>query len=104
MLYLKKVSVLAHTSRPYSEALTMRPVVLYIPYNTSSHEQTGNILKRRVYWKTNGIQQKTNQFLNQVLSHLQRKNLMMNKKVKMLLKAFGTENMCIGILEQEIPD
>ena len=28
----------------YSEAIIMRPAVLYIPYATSSHEQTGDIL------------------------------------------------------------
>ena len=32
-------SELAYTSHPYSEALAMRPAVLYIPYATSSHEK-----------------------------------------------------------------
>ena len=31
-------------SCPYSEALAMRPAVSYIPYATSSHEQTGDII------------------------------------------------------------
>ena len=35
---------LAYTARPYSEALAMRLVVLYITYATSFHEQTGNII------------------------------------------------------------
>ena len=31
-------------SCPYSEALSMQPEVLFIPYATSYHEQTGNII------------------------------------------------------------
>ena len=31
-------------SRPYSEALAMRPAVSYIPYATSYHEQTVGII------------------------------------------------------------
>ena len=31
-------------SRPYSEALSMRPEVSYIPYATSSHEKNGKIV------------------------------------------------------------
>ena len=38
-------SALAYTSRPYSEAMTMRPEVTYTPYATSSREKTGNIIK-----------------------------------------------------------
>ena len=37
-------SALAYTSRPYSEAMVMRPEVTYTPYDTSSREQTGNII------------------------------------------------------------
>ena len=37
-------SVLAYTSRPYSEAMAMRPAVTYTPYETSSKEQTGNVI------------------------------------------------------------
>ena len=37
-------SVLSYMSRPYSEALTIRPSVLYIPYTTSSYEQKGDII------------------------------------------------------------
>ena len=45
-LYLAKTfsSALAYTSHPYSEALAMQPSVLYIPYDTLSHEQTGYII------------------------------------------------------------
>ena len=33
-------STLSYTSRPYSEAMAMRPAVTYTPYATSSKEQT----------------------------------------------------------------
>ena len=38
-------SALAHTSRPYSEVMAMRPEVTYTPYATFSKEQTGNVMK-----------------------------------------------------------
>ena len=37
-------SVLAYMSRPYSEAMYMRPSVTYTPFVTSSREQTGDII------------------------------------------------------------
>ena len=37
-------SALAYTSRPYSEAMAMRPEVTYTPYGMSSREQTGDII------------------------------------------------------------
>ena len=37
-------SALSYTSRPYSEAMAMRPAVTYTPYATSSKEQTGDII------------------------------------------------------------
>ena len=37
-------SALAYTSRPYSEAMVMRPSVMYTPYATSSKEQTGDVI------------------------------------------------------------
>ena len=37
-------SALAYTSRPYSEAVAMRPEVTYTLYATSPKEQTGNVL------------------------------------------------------------
>ena len=37
-------SALSYTSRPYSEAMTMRPAVTYTPYATSLKEQTGDII------------------------------------------------------------
>ena len=37
-------SALAYTSRPYSEAMAMRPAVTYTPYTTSSKEKIGNVI------------------------------------------------------------
>ena len=37
-------SALAYMSRPYSEAMVMRPAVTYTPYDTSSKEQTGDVI------------------------------------------------------------
>ena len=37
-------SALSYTSRPYSEAMTMRPAVTYTPYAKSSKEQNGNVI------------------------------------------------------------
>ena len=37
-------SKLAYTLCPYSEALAMKPSVSYIPYDTSFHENSGNII------------------------------------------------------------
>ena len=37
-------SALSYTSRPYSEAMVVRPAVTYTPYATSSREQTGNVI------------------------------------------------------------
>ena len=37
-------SPLAYMSRPYSEAIVVRPEVTYTPYATSSKEQTGNVI------------------------------------------------------------
>ena len=38
------VSALSYSSRPYAEAMAMRPAVTYTPYATSSKEQTGNVI------------------------------------------------------------
>ena len=37
-------SSLSYTSRLYTEAMAMRPVVTYTPYTTSSKEQTGYVI------------------------------------------------------------
>ena len=37
-------SALSYTSRPYSEAMVMRPAVTYTLYATSSKEQTGDVI------------------------------------------------------------
>ena len=38
------VSALSYSSRPYAEAMAMRPAVTYTPYATSSKEQTGDVI------------------------------------------------------------
>ena len=40
----KYYSALSYMSRPYSEAMAMRPAVTYTPYATSSREQTGDVI------------------------------------------------------------
>ena len=37
-------SALSDTSRPYAEAMAMRPTLTYTLYATSSKEQTGNVI------------------------------------------------------------
>ena len=37
-------SALAYTSRPYSEAIEMRPELTYTPYATYSKEQIGDVI------------------------------------------------------------
>ena len=44
MLFLMKNCALSYTSRPYSEAMAMRPSVIYTPCATSSRGKTGDII------------------------------------------------------------
>ena len=37
-------SALSYKSRPFAEAMAMRPAVTYTPYATSSKEQTGDVI------------------------------------------------------------
>ena len=37
-------SALSYSSRPYAEAMAMRPAVTYTPYAMSSKEKTGNVI------------------------------------------------------------
>ena len=37
-------SALSYMSRPYAEAMAMRPAVTYTPYATSSKEQNGDVI------------------------------------------------------------
>ena len=53
VFYETSYSALAYTPRPYSEALAMWPVVSYIPYATSSHAKTGNIITFAQFEKLN---------------------------------------------------
>ena len=38
------VSALSYSSRPYAEAMAMRPALTYTPYATSSKEKTGDVI------------------------------------------------------------
>ena len=49
---------LAYTSRPYSEAMVMRPAVAYTPCSTSSRGETGNIITFTLF-EEGGILTKT---------------------------------------------
>ena len=40
----KNSSALSYKSHSYSEAMVMRPAVRYTPYDTSSREQTGDVI------------------------------------------------------------
>ena len=42
--YKRFSSALSYTSRPYAEAMAMRPAMMYTPYATSSKEQTGDVI------------------------------------------------------------
>ena len=37
-------SAMSYTSRPYAEAMAMRPAVTYTPYTMSSKEQTSDVI------------------------------------------------------------
>ena len=68
-------------SCPYSEALAMRPAVSYIPYATSYHEQTGNIITFAQFEEgnlalKNLIHKNMNKFCLQLMSYLQTMILM----------------------------
>ena len=53
-------SALSYTSRPYAEAMAMRPTVTYTPYTTSSKEQTGNVIKFSQFEEGNLISETRN--------------------------------------------
>ena len=68
-------------SRPYSKALATRPAVLYIPYATSSHEKTRNIITFAQFEEGNLLGNernvaKENQFWIQLMSRLHTLTLM----------------------------
>ena len=54
----KVSSVFAYSSHPYSEALAIQPEVSYIPYTTSSHEQTGDIITFTQFEEGNLVEKK----------------------------------------------
>ena len=48
-------SALSYTSRPYAEAMEMRPAVTYTPYATYSKEQTGDVITFAQFDEGNSI-------------------------------------------------
>ena len=44
MTFVTEIRTMSYTSRPYEEAMAMRPAVTYTPYATSSEEQTGDVI------------------------------------------------------------
>ena len=54
-------SELAYMSHPYSEAPTMQPEVLYIPYNKLFDEKTGNIITFSQFEEGNLVEKKCNE-------------------------------------------
>ena len=53
-------SALTYKSRPYAEAMAMRPTVTYTPYATSSKEQTGNLITFTQFEEGNWITETRN--------------------------------------------
>ena len=53
-------SALSYTSRPYAEAMAIRPTVTYTPYATSSKEQTGDVIKFAQFEEGNLITENRN--------------------------------------------
>ena len=64
----KNSSALSYTSRPYAEAMAMRPAVTYTPYATSSKEQTGDVITFAQFeeykrgWRSNNATQTGNRY------------------------------------------
>ena len=61
-LYLKKndSSALAYTSRSYSQEIVTQPEDLYVTYDTSFHEKTGNIGKFAQFEEGDLLENETN--------------------------------------------
>ena len=53
-------SALSYMSRPYAEAMEMRPKVTYTPYATSSKEQTDDVIKFTQFEEGNLISETRN--------------------------------------------
>ena len=54
------VSALSYTSRPYAEAMAMRPTVTYTPYATSSKEQTDDVITFTLFEEGNLLSETRN--------------------------------------------
>ena len=71
-------SALSYTSRPYSEAMAIRPAVTYTPYVTSSKEQTGDVITFTQFEEGNLLTETSNDTESGDKSN--RKSIMMSKQ------------------------
>ena len=71
-------SALSYMSRPYSEAMAMRPAVTYTQYATSSRKQTGDVITFAQFEEGNILTETRNDAESGDESD--RKSLMMNKQ------------------------
>ena len=71
-------SALSYTSRPYSEAMAMRPAVTYIPHATSSKEQNGDVITFAQFEEGNILTETSNNAESSDESDSE--SLMMNKQ------------------------
>ena len=61
-------SQLSYKSHPYSESLNMQPAISYIPYDTSYHEQTGDIITFAQFEGVNLVQNEGNEEEDEFIS------------------------------------
>ena len=71
-------SALSYTSRPYAEAMAMRPEVTYTPYATSLKEQTGDVVTFAHFEEGDLLTETRNDA--ESCDESNRKSLMMNKQ------------------------
>ena len=76
-------SALSYTSRPYAEAMAIRPAVTYTPYATSSKEQTGNVTTFTQFEEGNLISETRND--KESGDKPDRESLMMSEKIWKIL-------------------
>ena len=77
------VSALSYSSRPYSEAMAMRPAVTYTPYATSSKEQTGDVITFTQFEEGNLLNETSNDTESDDASDS--KSIMMSESVRRTL-------------------
>ena len=76
-------SALSYSSRPYAEAIAMRPAVTYTPYATSSKEQTSDVITFTPFEEGNLLSETPNN--TESGDESDSKSIMMRKKIKKIL-------------------